>query len=136
MNYLLYPLVAAFASVMHAAEVPRIDPRQAAQRVEVNKAVLIDVREPAEWKLTGTAAPALLLPKSDFDGMQELWKPVLKKYPPSSGITLILFCRWGGRADEVGAALAAQGYLVANAGGFSDWVEAGLPVRRIAEDWR
>ena len=128
-------LILAFVAPVfsRAAEVPKIDVRQAAQRVEVNKAILIDVREPSEWKETGVAAPAVLLAKSDFDGTREAWQPFLKKHPPSSGVTLILYCRSGRRAGAVGEALAEMGYAVANAGGLNDWEAAGLPKRQPDE---
>jgi len=69
---------------------------------------------------------AVLLPKSDFDGEQKLWKDFLAK---SADKQLILYCRSGKRAGVVAEALAQQGHPVANAGGFKDWQAAGLPVR-------
>lgn len=114
--------VAAFA-----AEPPKIKPSDAAKLVADGRAVLVDVREPAEWAQTGVAAPALLLAKSDFDGAQKEWKPFLEK---NSGKKIILYCRTGNRSGIVAAALAAKGIDVANAGGFKDWTDAGLPVRK------
>ena len=118
---------AAFAV---AAEVQKIAPADAAKLVAEGKAVLVDVREPAEWAATGVAAPAVLLAKSDFDGAQKEWKPFLEK---NAGKEIILYCRTGHRAGIIGTALADKGVKVANAGGLKDWTDAGLPVRKIED---
>lgn len=119
-------LLSLCCSTAFAAEVAKIAPAEAARLVAAGKAVLVDVREPAEWAEAGVAAPAVLLPKSDFDGDQKRWKPFLEK---NAGKQIILYCRSGRRADTVGQALAALGHAVANAGGLKDWQEAGLPTR-------
>lgn len=107
--------------------VDKITPAQAAQLVAEGKAVLIDVREPAEWLESGVAAPAVLLPKSEFDaGRVGEWKDFLAKVGDKQIIT---YCRSGKRSDVVATALEKEGHKVANAGGFKDWQEAGLPVR-------
>ncbi len=112
-----------------ATEVAKITPQAAAALVASGNAVLVDVREPAEWAETGVAGPAVLLPKSDFDGPQKLWKEFLAR---TGGKQLILYCHSGKRAGIVGARLAKEGRTVANAGGFGDWAAAGLPVRQVA----
>jgi len=127
MKYLTTLFALLFSSAF-AAEVTTVSPKEAAQLVAEGKAVLIDVRELSECAETGVAAPAVLLPKSDFDGSQKLWKEFLGKNPDKQ---LILYCRSGRRSGAVAAALAAQGHPVANAGGFKDWEAAGLPVRKV-----
>jgi rhodanese-related sulfurtransferase len=112
-----------------AADVARVAPAEAAQLV-ADGAILIDVRELAEWQESGVAAPALLLPMSDFNGAQADWKPVLAAAKEKDQ-TLVLYCRSGNRSGRVAAALAEQGYKVVNAGGFKDWQAAGLPVRKV-----
>jgi rhodanese-related sulfurtransferase len=108
--------------------VDNITPAQAAQLVADGKAVLIDVREPAEWLESGVAAPAVLLPKSEFDaGRLGEWKDFLARVGDKEIIT---YCRSGKRSAAVAEALAKEGHKVANAGGFKDWQEAGLPVRQ------
>lgn len=117
------------ATAGRAAEVPKLAAPEAARLVAAGEALLIDVREPAEWAETGVAAPALLLPTKDFEGKQNLWGPFLARHPVPEGKTLILYCHSGIRAGRLTAALAARGYRVANAIGFRDWQAAGLPVR-------
>ena len=125
MRRLLLLLTLGFSTAF-AAEVAKIAPAAAAPLVADGKAVLVDIREPAEWAEAGVAAPAVLLPKSDFDGDRKQWKDFLAKVGDKQ---VILYCRSGRRADAVGQALAAEGRSVANAGGMKDWVAAGLPVR-------
>ncbi len=119
-------LLALGFSTAFAADLAKVTPAAAAQLVADGKAVLVDCREPAEWAEAGVAAPAVLLPKSDFDGDKKLWKDFLAKVGDKQ---VILYCRSGRRADTVGQALAAEGRSVANAGGMKDWVAAGLPTR-------
>jgi rhodanese-related sulfurtransferase len=115
-------------SGVFAADATKITPAEAAKRVADGKAVLVDVREPKEWAETGVAAPAVLLPKSDFDGDRKDWKPFLATVGDKQ---VILYCRSGHRAGIVAAELAKQGVNVANAGGLKDWTDAGLPVRTV-----
>jgi len=121
-------LAIILSSTMHAAEVAKITPKAADKLVAEGKAVVVDIREPAEWAETGVVANAVLLPKSDFDGAQKQWKEFLAK---NADKEVILYCRSGKRAGVVGEALAAKGIKVANAGGFSDWQSAGLPTRKV-----
>lgn len=106
-----------------------MDAAEAARRVEAGTAVLIDVREPAEWRATGVAAPAVLLPLSDLRGERLQWKTFLEQ---NKGKELILYCRSGNRSGIAGGILAKEGLTVANAGAFSHWETAGLPVRQVS----
>ena len=111
-----------------AANAPKIAAKEAAKLVEEGKAVLVDCREPTEWETTGVAAPAILLPKSDFDADQKQWKEFLAK---NEGKQVILYCQGGGRSGTVATALAKQGVKAANVGGLKDWTAAGLPTRKV-----
>ena len=115
-------------SVAVAADVPKVSPANAAKRVAEGRAVLVDVREAAEWKESGVAAPAVLLAKSAFDADQKEWKDFLASVGDKE---VIVYCRTGRRSEAVAGALAATGIKVANSGGMKDWADAGLPVRRI-----
>jgi len=122
-------LLLAFAlPILGLSDVAKISPADAAKLVADGKAVLIDVREPAEWLESGVAAPAVLLPKSEFDaGRIGEWKDFLAHVGDKQIIT---YCRSGKRSDVVAAALEKEGHKVANAGGFKDWQAAGLPTRK------
>lgn len=111
-----------------AAEVKSFDPKDAAKLVAEGKAVLVDVREPSEWRDSGVAAPAVLLPMSDFEGGQKQWKGFLEKNREK---LILLYCRSGGRSSAVADALAAKGFNVGNVGTLRAWTKAGLPVRQV-----
>lgn len=115
-------------AIAWSAEVATVTPQDAAKLVAEGKAVLVDVREAPEWKASGVAAPAILLPKSDLDGDQKQWKPFLEQ---NKGKQILLYCASGGRSKTVAAALAEKGLRTANVGGFRDWSRAGLPVRQV-----
>lgn len=115
-----------FGFTCFAADAPKVTPKDAAKLVAEGKAVLVDCREPAEWEQSGVAAPAVLLPKSDFDGDQKQWKEFLAK---NSGKQILVYCRTGRRSGAVAGALAEKGVNAANVGGLKDWTDAGLPTR-------
>jgi rhodanese-related sulfurtransferase len=116
------------ATNMIAAEVAKITATDAAALVAAGNAVLVDVREPAEWAQTGVAAPAVLLPESDYEGAQKLWPDFLAHVGDKQ---IILYCRSGRRSGLIAAKLAEKGLPVANAGRFQDWQAAGLPTRAV-----
>jgi rhodanese-related sulfurtransferase len=102
-----------------------------AQRVKAGTAKLIDVREPKEWEESGVAEPATLLSLSSLEARSEKWNAFLKQNKEKD---LIFYCKAGGRAGAVANALAGNGYKTENAGGFSSWVEEGLPTRKATEE--
>ncbi len=114
------------ATALSAADTAKMPAKDAAKLVAEGKAVLVDCREPAEAKESGIAAPAVLLPKSDFDADQKEWKAFLAA---NAGKQVLVYCRGGGRAATVAAALTAKGVPAASIGGLRDWTEAGLPTR-------
>ena len=69
--------------------------------MQEGKAVLVDVREPPEWRDSGVAEPAALLPMSDFNGEQKQWKDFLAKHRDKQ---ILLYCRSGGRSAAVAEA--------------------------------
>lgn len=113
-----------------AADIPTLSPAEAAKRVQAGTAVLVDVREATEWNETGVVAAAQLLAMSDLRGPRKQWKEFLKE---NHGKELILYCRSGNRSGQAAQILAAEGFHVANAGGFQAWVDAGQPTRKAGE---
>ena len=65
-----------FVKVM-LTPVARLAPVDCKARLKSGKAVLVDIREPSEWK-EGVAASAVLLPMSDLNGSRSQWKPFLE----------------------------------------------------------
>ncbi len=114
----------AFLAPSGVPGVRRVEPQDAARLVREKKAVLVDVREPAEWA-GGVARKAALLPLSDLTGSRQLWRPFLEQV---NGREIILYCRSGSRCGIAGRILAAEGFMTASAGTLRAWDQAGLPV--------
>lgn len=117
-------LIVVFFVVQRMLVGPILTPEEAARRVAAGTAVLIDVREPGEWR-DGVVKGALLLSLSDLQGERHQWKPVLAANPDKE---LILYCRSGNRSGIAARLLAGEKFKTANAGGFSAWKSAGQPV--------
>ena len=120
-----------FALTACGADVARLTPAEAAQRVAAGTAVLVDVREPGAE--TGVVAGAATLALSDLRGERRDWKPFLAANKERE---LILYCRSGNRSGQAARLLAAEGYRTANAGGLRDWSAAGQPVQPYAPQLR
>ncbi|MCX6954751.1 MAG: rhodanese-like domain-containing protein [Verrucomicrobia bacterium] len=108
--------------------VPRLAPHDCAARVRSGDALLVDVREPAEWA-EGVAQQATLLSLADLNGTRTDWKPFLAA---NAGREILLYCAVGGRAGLAARVLAAEGFRVANTGGLSDWAASGWPIVKPA----
>jgi rhodanese-related sulfurtransferase len=121
---------AALFSRLVAADVPSLDPAAAAARVAAGRAILVDVREAAEWERTGVVATAHLLALSDLRGGRAQWSAFLEANRDKE---LILYCRTGNRSGQAASLLAAEGFRTANAGGLSAWIAAGQKTRTPAE---
>jgi rhodanese-related sulfurtransferase len=82
-------------------------------------ALLIDVREPFEWK-TGHAPSARHIPLGQLPRYAD-------ELPRDQ--RLILVCRSGNRSAQATSLLTAAGFDAANlTGGMSAWARSGLPV--------
>jgi rhodanese-related sulfurtransferase len=121
-------VLSSFLSVFSppASGVRSIEPQEAARLVRARQAVLVDVREPAEWS-GGVAADAALLPLSDLTGARREWRPFLEQV---AGREIILYCHSGARCRLVGRVLAGEGFKAATVGSLHAWQSAGLPVVR------
>lgn len=103
---------------------PWVSAAQATQLVNRENALLLDVRDPAEFA-AGHILGARNVPVAQLDaGGGELGKQRAR--------TLIAYCDNGNRASRAVAALKKQGFAnVANlAGGYAAWQQAGLPVEK------
>lgn len=99
-------------------EIPTVDVAEARHRVEAG-AVLLDVREPAEWD-TGHADAARWIPMGEIEARHT-------ELPTDAPVVVI--CRSGNRSGLVTQALVGAGYDASNiAGGMQAWAEAGYPV--------
>lgn len=125
---LFYSVIAAIAFFMLRPLIfggPRITPADASAQIAAGTAVLIDVRNPDEWR-RGVAAPAALLSLGDLQGDRREWKPYLEK---NKDKLIILYCASGLRSGMAAGTLKKEGYRVANLGGLGRWKSAGLPTK-------
>lgn len=96
-----------------------LSPTEALTAHTEQRAVLLDVREPAEWD-GGHAPGARHMPLGDLDP---------STLDPATAV--ITICRSGKRSAKAAATLAGAGIPVHNmAGGMNAWQKAGLPVVR------
>ncbi|MFR0357403.1 rhodanese-like domain-containing protein [Streptomyces sediminimaris] len=101
----------------------RLTPAEAHRRHTEGEAVLLDVREKAEWN-AGHAPKALHLPLTRL--MSGAGLPASARGKP-----VMTICRSGHRSRQAAKLLAAQGVEVSDvAGGMTAWAREGLPVNR------
>ena len=98
--------------------IEQLDPRSAAARATTG-AILLDVRERAEWR-AGHAPGAIHIPYEQVtDRASEI----------PAGRPIVTYCGGGIRSSLAASLLEASGREVANLrGGFTAWRDAGLPV--------
>jgi rhodanese-related sulfurtransferase len=98
---------------------------EAVMLINREKAVLIDVSEPAEYA-AGHAAGAKNVPLGTIETSTAL--------PKNKALPLVVLCPTGTRSARAAAALKKLGYENARvlAGGTSAWREASLPVEKAA----
>ena len=98
---------------------PRIDAAGAAELVAARSAVVVDVRQNAEWK-RGHIQGAVHIPLGALPSrMQQL----------PAGKTIVTVCASGHRSAVAARTLTRAGHDVLNLrGGMSAWARAGLPL--------
>ncbi len=96
---------------------------EAVRLINREKAVLIDVGEPAEYA-GGHAANARNIPFGQVEASKDL--------PSNKALPLLLMCPTGARANRAAGLLRRLGYAQARAvsGGNRAWREAGLPMEK------
>ena len=127
MNFLL--LLLAVLAVFFVARGlwgarPQIKPDALRAALKAGTAILVDVREPAEWA-AGTAKNAALLPLSDLRGARPQWNAFLEK---NRGKQLLVYCQSGSRSAFAAAQLRREGLNALNAGSLAALERAGWAV--------
>jgi rhodanese-related sulfurtransferase len=119
---LVWPMVAKGGMGGMGGSVSTAD---AVRLINQDKAVLIDVREPAEFA-AGHAAGARNVPLSALDGAKGL--------PTNKAVPLVVICATGARSSRAAAQLRKAGYSSVHnlAGGSAAWREASLPIEKSA----
>ncbi|OLD11034.1 MAG: hypothetical protein AUJ06_01155 [Chloroflexi bacterium 13_1_40CM_3_70_6] len=107
-----------------ALRIEQLDARTASARAD-GGAVLLDVREEAEWR-AGHAPGAIHIP---YETLRE------RAGELPAGRPIVAYCAFGVRSSLAASVLEATGRTVANLrGGFTAWQNAGLPIAEEAKD--
>jgi rhodanese-related sulfurtransferase len=98
---------------------------EAVRLINRERAVLIDVSEPAEYA-AGHAAGSRSVPLGALDKSTSL--------PKNKALPVVVLCASGARATRAAAMLKKQGFENAHAlaGGLAAWREANLPLEKSA----
>jgi rhodanese-related sulfurtransferase len=128
-NWMLVAVAAGSALALFLPTITKgaaggVEPTEAVLLINREKAVLIDVCEPAEYA-QGHAMGSKNIPL----GQLESQLPLLVK---NKSLPVILVCQVGGRASRAAAQAKKLGYDRAQAlsGGLKAWREASLPVEK------
>ena len=102
-----------------------VSPNDAVRLINHDKAVLIDVREPAEFA-TGHAAGARNVPLAGLESSKSL--------PSNKALPIVVVCATGARSSRAVAQLRKAGYAQVRslAGGTAAWRDANLPIEKSA----
>lgn len=102
-----------------------VNTAEAIRLINREKAVLIDVSEPAEFA-AAHAGGSRNIPFGQLEGSKEL--------PGNKSLPLVLVCPTGARASRAVALLRKAGHekVMSLAGGLRAWREANLPVDKSA----
>ena len=106
-----------------------MSPADCASRIRNGEALLVDVREPAEWA-GGVAESAKLLSFSDLNGPRAQWKQFLAE---AKDREILLYCASGARSGMAARLLVSEGVRAANKGGIGDWLDAGWPMIKLSK---
>lgn len=130
-NWIL--ILAAFVSggmlvwplVMRGSRAGSVSAAQAVHMINREKAVVVDVSEPAEYAAAHVAG-SRSVPFGNLESSKDL--------PSNKALPLILVCPTGARASRAAATLRKLGYekAVPLAGGLAAWREANLPIEKSA----
>jgi rhodanese-related sulfurtransferase len=103
----------------------KVSAAEAVRLINREKALLLDVSEPAEYA-AGHAAGARSVPLGSLETSNQL--------PKNKALPLVVMCPTGARASRAAATLQKLGFEKASAlaGGLRAWREANLPVERSA----
>jgi rhodanese-related sulfurtransferase len=109
----------------NAGGASKVSTNDAVQLINREKAVLIDVSEPAEYA-AGHAMGARSVPLGKLEGSNDL--------PKNKALPLVVVCATGTRAGKAVTTLKKLGFdkATALAGGLEAWRAANLPVEKTA----
>ena len=111
--------------------IPEISIVQAREELDQGQvALLLDVREPAEWE-KGHMPGAVLAPRGMLEWYADPTTPYAKPELTTRRDThIVVACASGGRSLLAAQTLQSMGYtdVVSMAGGFNEWSKQGFPI--------
>ncbi len=111
--------------------IPEISIVQAREELDQGQvALLLDVREPAEWE-KGHMPGAVLAPRGMLEWYADPATPYAKPELTTRRDThIVVACASGGRSLLAAQTLQSMGYtdVVSMAGGFNEWSKQGFPI--------
>lgn len=118
------------------AAATEIDPALAHEKAREGRLVIIDIRQPEEWRATGVVAGAELIPLLHPQGPAGLLEAIEAVADGDRNAPIALICRSGNRTGRLQRALAQQGFdnVVSVRGGMlgsgadAGWIQERLPV--------
>ena len=122
-----------FSFSSYAVELGVVSNQELITLQQSQQALLVDIRTPPEWQVTGTIPDSQKLQSFDKEGRfdEELWLANLQKLKKNADQPVILICRTGHRSLKVGEFLVKKGmpnvYHLQN--GIESWIKSGLPVK-------
>lgn len=138
MRILLSAALALLLSFPAWAEVKTISAPEALRAAKAGEAVLVDIRQPEEWKQTGVAEGAKLIPMRHPDGGAGFVRDLLAAAKGDRNAPIALICRTGNRSAATAKALADAGFTrildvsegMAGSSAGPGWVRRDLPMTR------
>ena len=103
---------------------PSISPQQAAQLVNREQAVMVDLRDSAEFR-KGHVIGAINIPYASF-------KQRINELDAHRDLPIVLICKMGQHAGSVGKQLAAAGFskIFRVSGGIGEWQHQQMPLEK------
>jgi len=131
-------LLIALCSLPVAAQnaLPSLTASDARALQEAGEIVLIDIRQPEEWRQTGVAEGSFRISMGHPEGGQGFLRDVLSAVDGNTDAALVLICRTGNRTSQVVPALQQWGFTrihhipegMLGSGYGPGWIRSGLPV--------
>lgn len=135
-------LICLLCSLPLAAQAqPSMTASEARALQEAGEIVLIDIRQPAEWRQTGVAQGAVRVSMGHPEGGQGFVRDVLAAVDGNTDAALVLICRTGNRSSQVLPALQELGFkrvyhipegMLGSSHG-PGWIGSGLPVEDCSQ---
>jgi rhodanese-related sulfurtransferase len=123
-----------------AAEDLMVDAVAAMEQVNRDDAVLIDIRQPEEWRETGMAPDAIGISMRHPGGADGFITDLLEAVNGDRDASIVLICRTGNRTAQVAEFLRERGFgnvrhvgegMLGSRHG-PGWIHSGLPVEACA----